>query len=144
MKPAAFAYHRCHSTAEVVALLAELGDDAKILAGGQSLVLTTNFRLARPTTLVDVNSVPKLSYLVRDEVGLRVRALTTHHRVETARDEDILQGFGVLARAASLIGHLPIRTRGTFGGSVAHADPASEWCMLAVFLDAQIVALSDS
>jgi aerobic carbon-monoxide dehydrogenase medium subunit len=140
VKPAPFTYHRAHSVAEAVALLAELGDEAKILAGGLSLVPMMNFRLARPTALVDVSRIEGLSYLragVAD--GLRVGALTTHRAVEVSRDPVVLRDFGVLPRSARWIGHYPIRSRGTFGGSIAHADPASEWCLLAVLLDAQVV-----
>ena len=140
MKPAPFAYHRAHSVAEAVALLAELGDEAKILAGGLSLVPMMNFRLARPTALVDVSRIKGLSYLRADENdGLRIGALTTHRTVETSRDPAVLSDFGVLPRSARWIGHYPIRSRGTFGGSIAHADPASEWCLLAVLLAARIV-----
>jgi len=140
VKPAPFAYHRAHSVAEAVALLAELGDEAKILAGGLSLVPMMNFRLARPTALVDVTRIEGLSYLTTDRRdGLRIGALTTHRAVETSRDPDVLAGFGVLPRSARWIGHYPIRSRGTFGGSIAHADPASEWCLLAVLLGAQVV-----
>jgi aerobic carbon-monoxide dehydrogenase medium subunit len=140
VKPAPFAYHRAHSVEETVALLAELGDEAKILAGGLSLVPMMNFRLARPAALVDVTRIEGLSYLRADPAdGLRIGALTTHRAVETSRDPAVRDGFGVLPRSARWIGHYPIRARGTFGGSLAHADPASEWCLLAVLLDAQIV-----
>ena len=140
MKPAPFAYHRAHSVAEAVALLAELGDEAKILAGGLSLVPMMNFRLARPAALVDVSRLEGLSYLRADAAnGLRIGALTTHRTVEVSRDPAILGGFGVLPRSARWIGHYPIRSRGTFGGSIAHADPASEWCLLAVLLGARVV-----
>jgi carbon-monoxide dehydrogenase medium subunit len=157
VKPAPFAYHRAHSVAEAVALLAELGDEAKILAGGLSLVPMMNFRLARPTALVDVSRIGGLSYLrahaagatpagansaganSADPSGLRIGALTTHRTVEVSRDPAVLNGFGVLPRSARWIGHYPIRSRGTFGGSIAHADPASEWCLLAVLLAAWIV-----
>jgi carbon-monoxide dehydrogenase medium subunit len=145
VKPAPFAYHRAHSVAEAVELLAELGDEAKILAGGLSLVPMMNFRLARPTALVDVSRIAGLSYLRADapgpdgRPGLRIGALTTHRAVEISRDPAVLTGFGVLPRSATWIGHYPIRSRGTFGGSIAHADPASEWCLLAVLLEARIV-----
>ncbi len=139
MKPAPFAYHRAHSTEEAVGLLAELGDEAKILAGGLSLVPMMNFRLARPTALVDVTRVPGLSYLRAGGDGLRIGALTPHRAVETTRDPAVRAGFGVLRRSARWIGHYPIRARGTFGGSIAHADPAAEWCLLAVLLEAQVV-----
>ena len=140
MKPAPFAYHRAYSVGEAVALLAELGDEAKILAGGLSLVPMMNFRLARPAALIDVTRIEGLSYLRADPAdGLRIGALTTHRTVETTRDPAVRRGFGVLPRSARWIGHYPIRSRGTFGGSIAHADPASEWCLLAVLLDAQVV-----
>jgi aerobic carbon-monoxide dehydrogenase medium subunit len=137
VKPAPFAYHRVHSVDEAVALLAELGDETKILAGGLSLVPMMNFRLARPSALIDVTRVEGLSYL-RAGSGLRIGALTTHRMVETCRDPAVLEDYGVLPRSARWIGHYPIRSRGTFGGSIAHADPASEWCLLAVLLDAQV------
>jgi carbon-monoxide dehydrogenase medium subunit len=152
VKPAPFAYHRAHSVDEAVALLAELGDEAKILAGGLSLVPMMNFRLARPAFLVDVSRIGGLSYLQAGpadgqatgpegspQSALRVGALTTHRTVETTRDPAVLENFGVLPRSARWIGHYPIRSRGTFGGSIAHADPASEWCLLAILLDARIV-----
>jgi len=139
VKPAPFAYHRAHSVGETVALLTELGDEAKILAGGLSLVPMMNFRLARPSALIDVTRVEGLSYLRADRDGLRIGALTTHRTVETSHDPAVLRDYGVLPRSARWIGHYPIRSRGTFGGSIAHADPASEWCLLAVLLDAQVM-----
>jgi aerobic carbon-monoxide dehydrogenase medium subunit len=145
VKPAPFAYHRAHSVGEAVALLAELGDEAKILAGGLSLVPMMNFRLARPAALVDVTRIEGLSYLRADQGGpgggdgLRIGALTTHRMVEVSRDPAVLAGFGVLPRSARWIGHYPIRSRGTFGGSIAHADPASEWCLLAALFGARVV-----
>ena len=140
MKPAPFTYHRADSVAQAVAMLAELGDEAKILAGGLSLVPMMNFRLARPSALVDVSRIGELSYIRAGADGLRIGALTTHRAVEMS----VLPGFGVLPRAARWIGHYPIRARGTFGGSVAHADPASEWCLLAVLLDARMVVAGPS
>jgi aerobic carbon-monoxide dehydrogenase medium subunit len=139
VKPASFAYHQASSVPEAVALLAGLGDEAKILAGGLSLVPMMNFRLARPSALVDVTRIPGLSYLRAAGDGLHIGALTTHRAIETTTDPAVLGDFGVLPRAARWIGHYPIRARGTFGGSIAHADPASEWCLLAVLLGAQVV-----
>ena len=138
MKPAPFTYHLAHDVAEAVGLLAELGEDAKILAGGQSLVPMMNLRLARPSALVDITRIPGLSYLRAGPDGLRIGALTRHRAVETTRDPAVLAGFGVLPRSARWIGHYPIRARGTFGGSIAHADSTSEWCLLAVLLRAEI------
>jgi aerobic carbon-monoxide dehydrogenase medium subunit len=139
VKPASFTYYRAREVAETLALLVELGDEAKILAGGQSLVPMMNFRLARPSALVDVTRIPGLSYLRAGQDGLHVGALTPHRAVEMTRDPAVLDGFAVLQRSARWIGHYPIRVRGTFGGSIAHADPASEWCLLAVLLGAGIV-----
>jgi carbon-monoxide dehydrogenase medium subunit len=140
VKPAAFEYHRVDTVEEAVARLGELGDDAKVLAGGQSLAPMMNFRLARPSALVDITRIPGLRYLQRQGPELRVGALTTHHAVETSRDPGLTDGYRILPRAAKWVGHYPIRTRGTFGGSIAHADPSAEWPMLAVLLDAEIVA----
>ena len=138
VKPAPFSYYRTRSVPETVALLAELGDGAKILAGGQSLVPMMNFRLARPTALVDITRVPGLDYLRAGPDGLHVGALTRHRTIELCRDPAVLGGFAVLPAAARWIGHYPIRARGTLGGSIAHADPAAEWCLLAVLLGANI------
>jgi aerobic carbon-monoxide dehydrogenase medium subunit len=138
VKPAPFTYHLAHDVAEAITLLSELGEDAKILAGGQSLVPMMNLRLARPSALVDVTRIPGLSYLRAGPDGLRIGALTRHRAVETTRDPAVLGGFGVLPRSARWIGHYPIRARGTFGGSIAHADSTSEWCLLAVLLRAEI------
>lgn len=137
VKPAPFAYHRAFDVRGAVDLLAQLGPDAKLIAGGQSLVAMMNFRLARPSALVDLGRVEGLRYIQRTGDALRIGALTTHHAVETSAA--LRDGFGVLPRAARWIGHYPIRTRGTVGGSIAHADPTAEWCVLAVLLDAEIV-----
>lgn len=141
MKPAAFEYHRVFTAAEAVELLGELDDEAKILAGGQSLTPMMNFRLARPSALVDINPVSELDYVTRDGDTLRIGALTRHRTIELFSQPDTIRGFDVLPRAARHIGHYPIRTRGTVGGSVAHSDPSAEWCLLALLLDATIVTL---
>jgi carbon-monoxide dehydrogenase medium subunit len=140
MKPASFAYHRVGGVSEAIERLEELGEDSKVLAGGQSLVPMMNFRLARPAALVDISRVQELKYLEREGDTLRIGAMTPHSDVEAMTAPELLDGFGVLKHAARWVGHYPIRTRGTFGGSVAHADPSAEWCMLAVLLDAEIVA----
>lgn len=141
MKPAPFEYHRAYTPGEVVETLTELGEDAKIIAGGQSLAPMMNFRLARPTALVDVNTVRGLDYVVRDGDELRIGALTRHRAVEVSRDPGVLDGFATLPRAARWIGHYPIRCRGTVGGSIAHSDPTAEWCLLACLYDATVVVL---
>lgn len=142
MKPAPFQYHRARDAVGAVRLLAELGDDAKIVAGGQSLVPMMSFRLARPRHLVDIAGLRELRHLHRDADGaLRIGALTTHHAVETADDAVLGPGFRVLRDAMRWIGHLPIRTRGTVGGSLAHGDSTAEWCLLALLLDAELRVL---
>jgi aerobic carbon-monoxide dehydrogenase medium subunit len=140
MKPAPFSYHRARSADEAVSLLAELGDDAKLLAGGQSLVAMMNFRLARPAALVDISRLAELRYVHAGNGGLRIGALALHRDLERLADPAVLAGFGMLPRAAGYIGHYAIRAAGTFGGSIAHADPAAEWCMAALLFDAEIVA----
>ncbi|WP_199434698.1 FAD binding domain-containing protein [Qaidamihabitans albus] len=143
MKPAPFEYHRAYTPQEVVELLRELGEDAKILAGGQSLVPMMNFRLAHPAALIDINPVSGLDYIRREGDELRVGALTRHRSVEISRGAEVRDGFAVLPRAARWIGHYPIRSRGTVGGSIAHSDPTAEWCLLARLHDAEIVVLGE-
>lgn len=139
MKPAQFDYHRARDVSGAVRLLAELGEDAKLIAGGQSLVAMMNFRLARPGHLVDVGGLNTLRYIRRESDGLHIGALTTHHDVESG---DVGTDFAVLRDAMRWVGHYPIRTRGTVGGSIAHADATAEWCLLAILLDARIVVES--
>jgi carbon-monoxide dehydrogenase medium subunit len=141
MKPAAFTYHAPGTIDEAVALLAEHApEDGRILAGGQSLVPTMAFRLARPPHLIDINNVAGLDRLeVRGDtlhIGARVRHAAFH--------KPVCEGplGALLSKVVAKIAHLPIRLRGTFCGSLAHADPASEWCMVAATLDAEMVALS--
>ncbi len=141
MKPAAFEYRRASTVEEAVEQLTELGEDAKLLAGGQSLVAMMNFRLVRPSALVDIKRIAELQYVEYDDGGLRIGALTPHRWVEAMEDRRMLEDFSVLKKAARWVGHYPIRTVGTFGGSIAHADPSAEWCMLALLLDAEIVAV---
>src|SRR5215831_18206844 len=105
VKPAPFAYHRAGSVEQAVTLLAGLGDEAKILAGGLSLVPMMNLRLARPSALVDVTRVPGLSYLRPAPDGLHIGALTSHRTVEMSRDPVVTARFGVVPRSARWIGH---------------------------------------
>ncbi|MFG3255161.1 FAD binding domain-containing protein [Streptomyces sp. NPDC048172] len=141
MKPAPFTYHRARDLDGATRLLAELADaggEPKVVAGGQSLVAMMNFRLARPDHLVDITGLDGLRGIRTDVDGtLRIGALATHHEVETA--PDLGPGFAVLRDAMRWVGHLPIRTRGTVGGSLAHADATAEWCLLALLLDAVLV-----
>ena len=141
MKPASFEYVQPRSLDEACASLHELGEDAKVLAGGQSLVPMMNFRLARPSALVDLGRVPGLDGVILDGSSVEIGAMVRHRRLE--RGGDIPGPLGQLLSAAGrCVGHLPIRTRGTFGGSVAHADPASEWCVLVRLLDGEVLVTS--
>ncbi len=141
MKPARFTYHAPSTVEEAVALLAKVAsDDGRVLAGGQSLVPTMAFRLARPTHLVDINNIAALNRLAIDGGKLAIGACVRH----TAFHRPPVDGpLGkLLALVVRHIAHYPIRTRGTFCGSIANADPASEWCTVAVALDAEMVARS--
>lgn len=140
MKPAAFDYFAPRSIEEATALLAEHGGDARVLAGGQSLVPAMNFRLARPAVLVDINNVSGIAGIREEAETLAIGALTRH----VVFEKPVATGplATLLPVIAHNIAHLPIRMRGTFGGSIAHADPAAEWCALAIALDAEIVVRS--
>lgn len=140
MKPAPFDYLRPASLEQALEALADGGEDAKVLAGGQSLVPMMNLRLARPSSLVDIGDLPGLSYLLEEDGALRIGALTRHEQVE--HYPGVLDGFALLPQAARWVGHEPIRARGTFGGSIAHADGAAEWCLVAMLLGAEISARS--
>jgi aerobic carbon-monoxide dehydrogenase medium subunit len=140
VKPSPFEYVAPARLDDALAALAEHEGEAKLLAGGQSLVPAMNFRLATPTLLVDLNRVEGLDHLRVDGGELVIGALVRHRDLETAVTEDPVGRL--LATTSHLVGHLPIRARGTFAGSLAHADPAAEWCMLAVALDATILVRS--
>ena len=139
MKPPPFEYHQAGSVDEVVSLLAEHGDEAKILAGGQSLVPLLSLRLARPAHLVDINRVGELVVLENGN-GLRFGATVRHRTVE--RSEVVRTANPLLAYASRFIGHGAIRNRGTIGGSVAHADPAAEIPTVLAALDGEVEARS--
>jgi carbon-monoxide dehydrogenase medium subunit len=126
MKPAAFEHHAPRQIEEALSLLAANAEDGRVLAGGQSLVPTMAFRMARPSVLVDINRVAGLDHIRAEGGRLRIGALARHARFE----EPVVPGplGALLARVARHIAHPPIRLRGTFCGSLAHADPASEWC----------------
>jgi aerobic carbon-monoxide dehydrogenase medium subunit len=142
MKPAPFAYVRAESLPHATAALSQFGDEGKILAGGQSLLPLMNFRLARPEALIDIGGLSGLSGLRTRDGDVVIGALTRHLDLERCQ---LAGPLGSLLRAsAAKVGHLPIRTRGTFGGSVAHADPAAEWCMLTALLDGSVTAVSVS
>jgi carbon-monoxide dehydrogenase medium subunit len=137
MKPAPFAYQAPASLEAALDLLARHGGDAKILAGGQSLIPVMNFRLAEPALLVDINRVAELDFIRLDEDGtLRIGAMARHRRLE--RDLQVAAHAPLLHEAVPFIAHPQIRNRGTFGGSLAHADPAAELPALAVALGARL------
>jgi aerobic carbon-monoxide dehydrogenase medium subunit len=138
MKPPPFEYAAPRKTDEALALLAQHGDCAKVLAGGQSLLPLLNFRLAQPEVLIDVNRVAELAYVRPADGGLAIGALTRQHALE--RSEAVRARVPIVAEACRLIGHLPIRHRGTLGGSLAHADPASELPAVMVALEAELTA----
>lgn len=140
MKPAPFSYHRPGTLDEALALLTRLGPTAKPLAGGQSLGPMMNMRLARPEHVVDLNDLLELDFVRVDETKVEIGALTRHHRVAT--DPQIARALPMLADAARSIGHHAIRQRGTLGGSLVHADPAAQYPLLAVTLDADVVIRS--
>ena len=124
MIPAAFDYKRATSAAEAVSLVGEYGDDAKFLAGGHSLLPLMKLRLAQPSVLVDIGRLSDLSYIRDAGEHIAIGALTRHRDVETS---DLLkQHVPLLAHAASYVGDPQVRHRGTIGGSIAHADPASD------------------
>jgi CO/xanthine dehydrogenase FAD-binding subunit len=134
MKPASFDYHCPHTLDEAIALLADFGGDAKPLAGGQSLIPAMNFRLAVPSVLVDLNGIGSLSYIRRDTDGLRIGGMTRHRMLE--RSEAVAECAPLIAAAMPFVAHPAIRTRGTLGGSLAHADPAAELPAVMLALDA--------
>ncbi len=136
MKPAPFEYFCPDSLDEAVVLLAGRAAEAKLLAGGQSLVPLLNFRLLQPAALIDINRLSELAFLAEDRGGLRIGALTRHHALETSPAVAAL--FPVLSEAMAHVAHLAVRNRGTIGGSLAHADPAAELPMVATLLDAEI------
>ena len=142
MKPAPFEYHDPTTLDQVLTLLARHGDEAKLLAGGQSLVPMLNMRLARPTVLIDLNRVDGLAY-IREEAGvLAIGAMTRHAEIEESALVAARQPL--LAEAMRQVGHIQIRNRGTIGGSLAHADPSAELPAVMLALDASLVAAGPS
>src|ERR1700737_2119561 len=140
MKPAAFEYVVAESIEMAVAALANARGEAKIIAGGQSLVPMLNFRLLRPAILVDINRIPGLAFIEETTHAIHVGALTRHHRLETS--PVIAEHLPVLAEAMRHVAHLAIRNRGTVGGSLSHGDPAAELPLLALLLAADLEIVS--
>jgi carbon-monoxide dehydrogenase medium subunit len=136
VKPPPFEYFAPDSLEEALALLAQYGDDAKPLAGGQSLVPVLNFRLARPAVLVDLNRIDALAGIEADDAGLRIGAMTRQRSAE--RDALVRRHAPLIAEALPHVAHPQIRNRGTIGGSIAHADPAAELPALALALEATL------
>jgi len=134
MIPASFDYKRASSAAEAVSLLAELGEDAKLLAGGHSLLPLMKLRLASPAVLIDIGRVRDLSYIREDGADIAIGALTRHRDLETSGV--VAQHLPLLARAASQVGDPQVRHRGTIGGSISHGDPASDLPAVALALGA--------
>jgi len=138
MKPAPFDYYAPTDVAEALALLEQYGDEAKILAGGQSLMPLMNFRLARPRVLIDINRLADLAYISPGaNGGLAIGALTRQRAVE--RSSLVHDRHPLLAAAMPLLGHFQIRNRGTIGGSLVHADPAAELPALSIALEGEFV-----
>ncbi len=141
MKPAQFEYVAPRTVAEAVALLDRYGpSDGKVLAGGQSLVPLMNFRLVKPGYLIDINGVTELDGISDDGDWLTIGALTRQRSVE--RSALVAEHIPLLTEASRWIGHATIRNRGTVGGSLAHSDPAAEYPLAAVLLDAEVLAVS--
>ncbi len=141
MKPAPFDYYAPTSVEEAIDKLAELGYSGKVLAGGQSLIPAMNFRMARPTALVDLNKVKELSYIKPTaDGGLAIGTMTRDTVVE--ENELVRKGYPILVDTIQHIAHKQIRNRGTFGGAIAHADPAAQLPAAALLLDANFKILS--
>jgi carbon-monoxide dehydrogenase medium subunit len=140
LKPSVFEYHAPESTEEALGLLADIGAEAKVLAGGQSLMPLLNLRLAAPEHLIDITRIPELAESSRMNGALRLGATTRHQ--DLGRRADIAECCPLLPQAAIYIGHPQIRTRGTLGGSLAHADPSAELPAVAVALDATVIIRS--
>nr|WP_090342555.1 xanthine dehydrogenase family protein subunit M [Mycolicibacterium malmesburyense]CRL73000.1 aerobic-type carbon monoxide dehydrogenase, middle subunit CoxM/CutM-like protein [Mycolicibacterium malmesburyense] len=142
MKAAPFTYHRPDSVKEAVDMLAEFGEDAKILAGGQSLVPMLAMRLTHFDNLIDISRIDELRSIDLVDGAIRVAAGTPHAFV--GMDDEVAESVPLLTLATPHIGHFQIRTRGTLGGAIAHADPAAEYAAVALALDAQMDVVSST
>lgn len=137
MKPASFEYIRPDSLEEAIVALDH--DDAKVIAGGQSLMPMMNFRLVQPERLVDINHIAELERIETTASGVRIGALTRH--AKAARDPVLAHHFPIIADAMAHVAHVAIRNRGTIAGSLCHADPSAEWPLLVTLLDGEIEVL---
>ena len=142
MKPPVFEYHAPASVEEAIELLGRYGGEAKLLAGGQSLMPLLNFRLSRPAALVDLNAIPTLAYIQEEDGHVRLGAMTRQRRIEFS--PVVKRALPLLAEATTLVAHLPIRTRGTIGGSIAHADPSAEYPAVLTALDGVVIVRGSS
>jgi carbon-monoxide dehydrogenase medium subunit len=137
MKPASFEYHAPTTVDEALALLQANGHDSRVLAGGQSLIPMMNFRLAAPSVIVDLNRIPDLAYIKDQGDTVCIGAMTRQRTIEFSAV--VAEKLPVLRAAIKLVGHLPTRSRGTIGGSIANADPAAELPMVLQALDGAVV-----
>ena len=138
MKPAPFEYYAPKTTEEALQNLTDLGYSGKVLAGGQSLIPAMNFRMARPSALVDLNNVAELAYIkLTDDGGIAIGTMTRDNAVE--HDPIVKQRMPIVAETMGYIAHPQIRARGTFGGAIAHADPAAQLPALSLALDARLL-----
>jgi CO/xanthine dehydrogenase FAD-binding subunit len=142
MKPNAFEYFAPSTVEEAIALLEKYEDEAKILAGGQSLVPILNFRLGRPEVLIDINNIKDLDHIKEEEGDLLIGALTRERDLELS--PLVQEKCPILAEAVSFVGHVPIRNRGTIGGNLVHADPSSELPTVICCLDGEMKVVGPS
>jgi carbon-monoxide dehydrogenase medium subunit len=140
VKPPRFDYHAPTTVDEALGLLTRYQGEAKVLAGGQSLMPLLNFRLVRPAALIDLNRIPALAYIHEANGQVRLGAMTRQRALEFSTV--VRQRLPLLVEATRWVGHLPIRTRGTIGGSIAHADPAAEYPAVLTALEGEVVARS--
>lgn len=140
MKPCAFNYHRAENLQHACELLSSSGDDSKILAGGQTLIAMMNFRLARPKVLIDISNIADRNQIVDESGGIRIRATTIQRFVETSAS--VRQRFPLLCHAIEHVAHFQIRNKGTIGGNLVNADPASELPAMSLAFDAEFEIIS--
>src|SRR5712692_6347555 len=138
MIPAQFDYVRANSLDEALSLLAQ-SEDAKILAGGHSLIPAMKLRLAQPPLLIDIGRISDLAYVREDGGQIRIGAMTTHYQIESS--ERLKQICPLLPECAASIGDVQVRNKGTIGGSLAHSDPAGDWPAAIIALRAELVAV---
>ena len=142
MYPAPFEYHAPSTLPEAIELIARFGDDAKLLAGSQSLIPLMKLRLARPAHLVDLRKIAALRGITTEGGALRIGAMTTHREIESS--ERVRTTLPVMSEAAALIGDSQVRNLGTIGGSLSHADPSADWPAVMVALDASVQIASNA